>query len=1108
MTSKDGNSREDTPISIPLDIFAIISFICTAFYIYFYSILIKFESFPLHSFQQRVIGVAVLEGVDVVARTKLFLYALVLTGILAVILLVVLDKILNDFFPKKNYKKERFFLGLISILGTANLIFGIFTKKPVFLFNIYLIVCLICSVLTLMAAKKYAGVKNPESHLVFDDFGVITTLFLLPIPGVFAFLVLKGDSFAITPIILILYYIVVLLLLSILTVFCVYISHCIFTKKFRDIVVISLLPFYFYPVSIPLINEFQYWFSQWAVVHPRFLSLGFLVVLLCAGLILYKIQIGRGSPLLNPVSAHENFTFPAILAAFTLYGKYVLNTTFNSVAYGGNLMEFGFTSIILQQLSDFGKIPNIHLVAPHGLSDIYFACLYSIFNGYQPIDSFIWNWITPVLVVLMGYFLLKEFVEGHVAFLLIIFLPLYGILRFNNFFILIPAILFIRFWNYPKLINYLLVLISILLCFIWRVESGVATILAFFFLSILLYHHNLKKAPSQLWKDYSIYLYTTAGIIGVCILLYVVLCVVTGISPISAVQSVINLYAIQEARGTYPNLYFDYDARVVLEYAIFPLFGLAILVFFIWAAFNRKKNISAQLILIAFITIGTLFLSQRATQRHSLVEEFSSYYYPLIACLLPLVCYRAKRYLSIMVLILILGMGFLVIQYPLITIHNDYSNNFFEFRTWENHETRIQIEESDLNHLAHLTEFLQGHLGPEETYYDMSNYILPYVLLRKEYIPNSLFHMIQTGDYYQNETIKRLIKNQDRIPIVVTGGRQMDNIPNELRTYRISEYVFTHYKPVGKIDIFEVWIRNDLNESDFIRDSIEKSDEKKYQTSFSTTNVFTHDLAYKLQNNKIVLQSGLKDPYLWNFLQIGIPNEKNESKYTGFHLVYTSDTDGTLQIFYSLNNSQFSEKKSIKGTITKSVNQENDFYEVIPANIRFITNIRMDPPKNSTITLKLVDLYPRNSLLTVSQTLSRHYDFKQLPYIWAEFDTTDPAINQPVQEIVFHGEEQIPADIPFIMFLTNATLDKSSGNYLLMQLRSERKGTVKINYGSSTDYIAPAALYFNTIASDNMQNYLIRISSQWEWYSTKASFIELNSTVPITLYECKILKGD
>lgn len=1108
MTLQEGTCQEKNPFSLPFDIFAIISFICTAFYIYFYSILIKYESFPLHSFQQRVIGVAVLGGVDVVARTKLFLYALILTGILALLLLVILEKILNRHFPKKQYKNERFFLGLISILGTANLIFGIFTKQSVFLFNTTLIICLTCSVLTLMAAKKYAKGKNIDSLLIFDDVSVITTLFLLPVTGIFALLVLKGDSFAITPTMLILYYIIFLILLSFLIVFCVHRFSWIFNEKFRAIAVNSLIPLYLFPVSIPLTNEFQYWLSQWATVHPRFLSLGFLVVLLCAGFILYKIQIGRDSPLVNPISAHQNFSFPALLAAFTLYGKYMLNPTFNSVAYSGNLLEFGFTSTNIQQLFDFGKIPNIHLVTPHGLSDIYFACMYSLFNGYQPVDSFMWNWLTPILVVLLGYFLLKEFLEGHVAFLLIIFLPLYGILQFSSFFILIPAIFFIRFWKYPKLINYILVLSSILLCFIWRAEAGVSALLAFFLLSILLYSHTLKKTPSQIWKDYSIYLYATIGIFGAGLLLYSVLCVVTGISPISAIQSVINLYAIQEARGTYPALYADYDTRVVLEYAILPLFGLATVIFFIWTVLNRKKHISSQFMLIAFITIATLFLSQRGTQRHSLIEGFNSYYYPLIACLLPLVWYRAKRYLSIIVLVLILGMGFLVIQYPLLTIHNDYSNTFFEFRTWENHETRIQIKENDIKPVAHLTEYLQHHLRSEETYYDMSNLILPYTLLRKEYIPNSLFHMIQTGEYYQNETIKRLIQNKDRIPIVVTGGRQMDYVPNELRTYRISEYVFTHYKPIGKIDSFELWIRNDLNESDFIEDPADASSAIHYRISFSTANTFKDDLTYKTQNNEIILKSGNIDPYIGNFLDINSSHQKYESKYTGFRLRYSSDTAGSLQLFYSLNNSQFSEQNSFTGTITKTENQEKDYFAVIPANMRYITNIRIDPPNESTIVLKSVDFYPKNSYFIVDKTINRDYKLKKLPYIWGTFDALNPAFTQPVQESVFNGEQKISAGVPVRFSILNSTIEKSSGNYLLLILKSEIYGTIDLAYGDLTDNVEPATMSFESIPSEIKQNYLIRISSQWNWYASPVTSIELNSSVPIILYECNILNGD
>ena len=322
MTLKNDNIQEDAQYPFPFDIFAIISFICTAFYLYFYAILIKFESFPLHSFQQRVISVAVLEGVDVVARTNLYLYALILTGILALILLYFLERTMDRMLPKNFFKKERFFLGLISLLGTTNLIFGIFTKQTVFLFNIYLILCLVCCILTIIGVKKYLSVKKPQILLMFDDYSVIISIFLIPITGIFVVLVLIGDSFAITPIILFLYYIIFLILLLFLTVFCMNKTNKLINEKFRGCIANSLIILSIYPVSIPLTNEFQYWLSQWAVINPRVLSLGFLIILIFIGIILYKIQISRDSLVFNPSFALVNFSFPALLAAFSLYGKY------------------------------------------------------------------------------------------------------------------------------------------------------------------------------------------------------------------------------------------------------------------------------------------------------------------------------------------------------------------------------------------------------------------------------------------------------------------------------------------------------------------------------------------------------------------------------------------------------------------------------------------------------------------------------------------------------------------------------------------------------------------------------------------------------------------
>lgn len=88
------------------------------------------------------------------------------------------------------------------------------------------------------------------------------------------------------------------------------------------------------------------------------------------------------------------------------------------------------------------------------------------------------------------------------------------------------------------------------------------------------------------------------------------------------------------------------------------------------------------------------------------------------------------------------------------------------------------------------------------------------------------------------------------------------------------------------------------------------------------------------------------------------------------------------------------------------------------------------------------------------------------------------------------------------------TIEKGSGNYLLLSLKSESNGIITLNYGNTTDSSIPATTSFSIIPSKEKQDYLLRISAQWNWYASPVTFIELNSSVPITLYECKILKGD
>lgn len=964
MSSVENTPDKPDKINLPYDIFAITSFICTGFYVYLYSIFINQNSFPLHSFPERIIGVAVLEGVDTVARTHLYLYSFVFTGILALVLLIFLEKGLDSIIPKSVYKKERFLLALVSLLGTANFFFGILTKNSVFLFNIYLTITLLCCTLTLLATKKYTEIKYPQRLSLFEDTPLLISLFLVPIPCLFAIKVISGIAFAFSFVTFAEYYLFYSLFLCVLTLICPDKFPRIFDNTFRNRVTTSILPVYIFPVSIPLTNELQYTLSQWIVISPRVLSIG---VLFCLGLIclaLFKIQECKGISIFDPQSVIDNFSFPTILAALSIYTNYVAGGNFGQVEAGGNIFEFGLTSAVVQQFFDFGKIPFVNIVSAHGFMDVYYEIFYSLLNGYQPIDCFLWFWITAILIMLAGYFFFRELTDGPIAFLLMIFLPLYGILTLNNFIILIAGLFFIRFWRDPQLKNYIILLIAIVFCFIWRAEAGVSAGLAFLLIAAVLYFKILKNSPTQIWKTYSGYIFVTAGISGICAGLYLALCLLTRTAPATAIQSVIQLYIVNDPVGTYAGLFTTYNAQVALEYAIFPLFGLGLVLIFIWIALTRKDYLTPSLILIAFIAIATLFLSQRGVQRHSLIEGFATYYFPLLACSVSLIWFRSRKILSIIFLILILGAGSFIAQYPLTPVQKDLTGNFFDFQTWEHHEPRIILQESDMDGLDHLTNYLNSTLQPNETYFDMSNLLLPYTLLRKDYVPEGVQNLEQAGEWYQNDTIQRLEQNKNQMPIVVTGGWQIDNVPNEMRTYRIAEYVYQNYRPIGHIDTFDIWLRDDL-------------DSEKYVNS---------------------------------------------------------------------------------------------------------------------------------PLLVQDKSINRNFDLKQLPYIWGTYDTMNPVSNQPVQNVLFNGEMQVDSNTPAVFTNISPDLDKTSGNYILVNLKSSTAAEIQMRYGNSTG--TPALMQFETLPSNEPQNYLIRVSAQWDWYSDQVSYVRLTSDVPVTLNKCEILKGD
>ena len=386
----------------------------------------------------------------------------------------------------------------------------------------------------------------------------------------------------------------------------------------------------------------------------RILSLVVLVILILICCVFYRMQVPKIARYLNPQSLLDNLSLPALLAAISLYANYGPKASFAAVG-GGNLFEFGLTSTVVQQFFDFGKIPFVTIVNPHGFMDIYYAIFYSLINGYQPFDSFLWQWITPVIIVVAGYFFLKEFVEGPVAFLLMLFLPVFGIFNFNTFFILIAGIFFVQFWKDPQLRSYIILLIVLLFTFLWRAESGVSSVLAICLISVVLYFKILKKSPSQIWKDYSKYIYATIGIFAICTLIYIALCLINHESPVTAVQSVASLYIINHPVGTVVKHVYDLRCQCRPSIRNFSPLRIRCCSFFYLDNFYQERPCNCPTYINCLSCNRNTFPVPKRSSETFPYGGISYLYFPLIACSIPILWYQSKKLLSIVLVILILG---------------------------------------------------------------------------------------------------------------------------------------------------------------------------------------------------------------------------------------------------------------------------------------------------------------------------------------------------------------------------------------------------------------------------------------------------------------------
>jgi len=359
----------------------------------------------LTNFKDRAIGIAVLSGVDTALRTKLYVEFVIGAIVSLFILLVLFDYISNKYLKSIPVSFEKQMIFYTSLFALASMFLYVTSRQILFLNNLKLLGFLTILLSLFILLKLIADRMRWEGiTLAFSNSTVISISLIFPFFSYITGLVLLNKSLSFVNDIYH-YMILSFLWISFLAIYCV--LNIAANKMNRsnvllsNLVALSFLPILLIPITIPLSNELQFTLSGIVHISPRIISVSIAAFLLLLSLILFIVFSKRDIYVPQSIKVLENAYFPIIIASAILFRNYQHFLVFDVY----DMFHHGELLISNQQLFSFGSMPYVGIYPTKGLSEMYYQILYSLVNGYGPVEPLLWSWITPLIGSILLYFI-------------------------------------------------------------------------------------------------------------------------------------------------------------------------------------------------------------------------------------------------------------------------------------------------------------------------------------------------------------------------------------------------------------------------------------------------------------------------------------------------------------------------------------------------------------------------------------------------------------------------------------------------------------------------------------------------------------------------------
>jgi hypothetical protein len=863
------------------------------------------------------------------------------------------------------------------------------------------------------------------------------------------------------------------------------------------------LPLLMLPFALVGANEVQYRLSQVPVTIVAIVAL---------------VAVGALVPLARRLAGRRRLPSSRRLAT-AVYLPTVLAALALMVAYRhgivtGELDTFhkGEQLLPAHQLFRFGVIPLVDLRLTHTLSDLVYPGLYTLVHGFRPgehaLAMLTWmRWVPVVVAVPLLYGLLAWVTTPLFAVLVCVATPVLTLMDPYYAMPLLLALLVGRYARRPSVSTLGAVWLGLLWLVAWRIDFGIAGAVA----TLLVLAARAAGGPRLDARALGRSLIPAAT---VALLALLALALLSAQPLIPALLDLVRSYTYRLSTRVRAQIIPAYGMLAALQYYLLPAVGVAVVVAFVGRRLLSAGRIHAARYPLLFLALFSLVISVRSLARHSLVEGFNGYLFFLLLVLLPVFhtaeagAGRRRRVLVFVLALFFLRLLLLLPPAGSATGAAEVSSLLpssrgFGLRDWQGDEVRYRFDASPF---ADVLAFLDRHLEEDETFFDFTNSPALYAIADRRFPTWMISTLAQTSESIQADSLRELDAwhQAERLPFVLfkqgTFWDSLDGVHSELRSYRIAEWIYRHYRPLARFRGFEVW--QDLRQEPI---PIDWRTEVHFPVKERITGP-SIEVERLSRRRGVAVRTGDEDPHLYGFLRMrGSPELAWRDRWT-LEVEGRSSVGERFQIFYRLEGEEFTNENSFTVAASELERGETEVWEMRLDELSgVIVDLRIDPPEDAEFEIARVTLTGTTDGIEglVESGVSQSFDLKSLARVWAELDPLE-AIERTPTLAVLRDDPALVRPGRSISLALPSDLDRRQASYALVRVRSAR-GLLEPEEDDPRLYLRYddencCGFVFDLDSErEGSVDYLVRLATQWRWSHGEVTSLRLWTTHPAVL---------